>query len=216
MTKNSKVLLRLKAESAYERKVIGFYNIGRKLLPAAGTERAGRMRFPRGLLTAQAKLQGVSEPYIRKAADFAGLYTSQELNQLLLRWREAESPIGIGIIFELIQVKEARARKRLAEEAARSGWSSHTLRHERQRRFGKTDKGRRAGRRPKLATGRDEVLLQLRDHTERWLRYTKALSAREESRTKGEGPLGQVLLRKMQAAQAAMTTLQQAANKHAL
>jgi hypothetical protein len=87
--------------------------------------------------------------------------------------------------------------------------------YKRQQPFGKSDKGRQAGRRPKLAEGGDELTRQLRDNTQRWLRYAATLMGREQSSAKGEGNFAPTLLRKLQAAQSVMTTLQQAADKHA-
>lgn len=150
-----------------------FYRLGVAFQEATGGERS-----PAGTANELASEHQYSQVAIYKARQFAKLYSPKEIKVLCSLKSPDGKPLGIGHVYELIQVKKRGDRKRLQEAAARNCWSSRKLKEMRKHKLG-YQVATNVGRKPRRAANSDEALLQLARHSDQWVRWADALSSHE-------------------------------------
>lgn len=155
-----------------------YYRLGVAFLEAARGERS-----PAGTAEALASEHQYSQVAIYKARQFAKLYSPDELKELCSLKSPDGKPLGIGHVYELIQVKKPGDRKRLQEAAAKHCWSSRKLKEKRKHRLG-YQVATNVGRKPRRAANCDEALLQLAHYADQWTRWVDALSPHEDDPAK--------------------------------
>lgn len=154
-----------------------FYNLG-----VAFQEVTGGERSPAGTAEALAGEHQYSQVAIYKARQFAKLYSPEELKELCSLKSPDGKPLGIGHVYELIQVKKKSDRKKLQTLVAKHGWSSRKLKEVRKHKLG-YQVATNVGRKPRRAANSDEALLQLARHADQWVRWADALSSHEGDQT---------------------------------
>ena len=154
-----------------------FYNLGVAFQEATGGERS-----PAGTAETLAGEHQYSQVAIYKARQFAKLYSPEELKELCSLKSPDGKPLGIGHVYELIQVKKRGDRKRLQEAAAKHCWSSRKLKEKRKHKHG-YQVATNVGRKPRRAANSDEALLQLAHHADQWTRWADALSPQKDDQT---------------------------------
>jgi hypothetical protein len=152
-----------------------FYNLGIAFQEATGGERS-----PAGTAEELANEHQYSQVAVYKARQFAKLYTPEELKELCSLKSPDGKPLGIGHVYELIQVKKRSDRKRLQEAAAKHSWSSRRLKEKREQKHG-YQVATNVGRKPRRAANSDEALLQLAHLADQWLRWADTLSPHEDA-----------------------------------
>lgn len=108
-----------------------FYKIGTEFLKATGGERS-----PPGIAEELAENRQYSQVAIYKARQFAEMYSQEELEELCSLRKPDGLPLGIGHVYQLIQVEGRGERKRLQKDAAKNCWSSRKLKAERMQKRG--------------------------------------------------------------------------------
>jgi hypothetical protein len=146
-----------------------FYELGTKFLKASGRERSP------GAAEELAKEHNCSQVTLYKARQFAEMYSQDELKELLSLRKPDGQPLGIGHVYQLIQVEGRGDRKKLQKKAARNSWSSRKLKEERKHKHG-YKVATKVGRKPRRAANSDEALLQLAQHADQWMRWADALA----------------------------------------
>ena len=148
-----------------------FYNLGIAFHKTTGGERslAGTAKEP-------ASDHQYSQVAIYKARQFAKLYSPEELKELCSLKGPDGKPLGVGHVYELIQVKKRGDRKKLQEEAAKHSWSSRRLKEKREQKHG-YQVATNVGRKPRRAANSDEALLQLAHLADQWTRWADALAS---------------------------------------
>lgn len=114
----------------------------------------------------------VSEDYLRKAIRFADPergYSQEELDELCRQVAARGVQFGVSFVMELLSIpRESGQRTQLQGKAIDEGWSLKELKLTTAslhlRRPG-------SGRRQQIAKDKSGVLIQLRQVTERWLRF---------------------------------------------
>jgi hypothetical protein len=154
-----------------------FYNLGVEFQDTTGSERS-----PAGTAEALAGEHQYSQVAIYKARQFAKLYSPEELKELCSLKSPDGKPLGIGHVYELIQVKKRGDRKRLQAAAAKHCWSSRKLKEQRKHKHG-YQVATNVGRKPRRAANSDEALLQLAKHADQWTRWANALSSQDDEGT---------------------------------
>lgn len=103
------------------------------------------------------------------------MYSQEELEELCSLRKPDGLPLGIGHVYQLIQVGGRGERKRLQKDAAKNCWSSRKLKAERMQKRGykvPTNVGRKQWR----PTNLEDALVQIAQHADRWLRWADALT----------------------------------------
>jgi len=156
-----------------------FHALGQRVL--ATTPSDGKRH--RGIIE-QFVEPGLSAPTVFKAKRFATLYSQAELERLCARQLPDGRQLGVGHVFQLLQVADTKTRLMLEKQAAAEGWSSRRLRTERLLLRGSRGKASQGGRKPSLPSSHQELLQQLEERSEKWMRWTRAILEASSSRPK--------------------------------
>ncbi len=144
-----------------------FYELGVAFLKTTKGERL------LGAAQGVADERGCSEVTAYKARQFARLYSRGDMEELVSLQLPDGRSLGIGHVYELVQVKSKADRKRLQERAAKRGWSSRELKRRRKQEFGyKTTTN--LGRKPSLPANMKDAFLDISQRADRWLRWVEA------------------------------------------
>src|SRR4051812_5366308 len=101
----------------------------------AKSQQRQQSRYAWGAMAEFAKGRNESAPNLYKAAQFARLYDGKEAAQLFATKPKGGTPLGIGHVYELIQIPNAADRRKLQRQAIVEQWSVVRLRTERRKRF---------------------------------------------------------------------------------
>jgi hypothetical protein len=157
-------------------KVREFYRLGQQVLSAAPI-------MPQGYhpgVVAEFVTTGVSKPALYKARRFAELYSAQDIERICKHQLPDGRRLGIGHIYELIQIADSKKRRLLEQRTVDEGWSSRRLRTERRLAVGGQRQRPNAGRKPRLAGNQAALLHQLQERTDQWLRWSASVLAAED------------------------------------
>lgn len=181
------------------------YALGAKVLAAMGAARRGkRTRYAPGVIADYAKRLKMPASSLYKAVQYAEVYTAKEMEELCTLNRRGTG-LGIGHLYELLQVPKRSMRQKLQHLAAEQRWSVRRLKAERHKRLG-VRKSHMVGRPPKLAKDLKGLLDQLQSESWRWKRWLAAFTSRLEQ---FEGlPDSRKLARLLQRQQSAIEDLQ--------
>lgn len=156
-----------------------FHALGQRVLDATPSD--GKRH--RGIVE-QFVAPGLSAPAVFKARRFAVLYSQADVDRLCARQLPDGRRLGVGHVFELLQVPDSSTRLLLEKQAAAEGWSSRRLRTERLLLRGGRGKASHGGRKPKLPGRRQELLQQLEERSQKWVRWTSTILEPSSTRRK--------------------------------
>lgn len=160
-----------------EKVISDFYKLG-QLAVKRGERTDGT--YGQGAIQQLADLKAVSKEHVYKARTFACSYSKRDMERLCARRSPRGKPLGIGHVYELIQVDDQAERLRLESEAAKRGWSVRDLKRERQRASFDDLEVKRAGRPQRAATSPGDLVMQLEEHITRVRRWITGLSTVNE------------------------------------
>lgn len=114
-----------------------------------------------------AEANGVNENTLRKIKAFANAYSPPEVNELLALRRPNGLPLHWGFLPILLVIDDPAQRKKMAERAARHGWTSPELHAEIPKKY-RTKNAH--GRSMKKPTTPEAGLKQLMAEAQMWIR----------------------------------------------
>jgi hypothetical protein len=164
------------------REIRAYYQHGRAILrqvPARGG-------YHRGEIVDLARRLGWNETKARKARQFAGQYTREQLADLCRLLREHRPHFGPAHVGVLVTVPDARQRADLQRWCIEHDISKAELELEVKKRFGRRRFG---GRRRQVAQDPLHALVQVDEMADTWLRWHAVAAEEEEHNGHGQSVL---------------------------
>jgi hypothetical protein len=123
----------------------------------------------------QAARRGWADTKLRKARQFANLFTREELNELCRAVRQHRAHFGTASLGIIVTIPDARQRRDLLRRCLKGGMGIRALQREVRMRFDRRTFG---GRRRQVADDPTLALVQLDELAVSWLRW-HAIAAEE-------------------------------------
>ena len=174
------------------------YAIGKEFL--AAIDAAGGA-YARGVIADQMKQRGIASSTLYGARTFAKRYTPQQVEEL------CRLKIALGHLAILLPIKHVRTRSKFQREIAKHGWSVKQAQKISRERFGASEKGLKAGRRPKLPGNVAELHEDLEYRAQEWSRWVKQLAEADETSAVSLAKLPRTLRKSILAVTEAMESL---------
>ena len=149
---------------------------------------------------------GLNADRVREYRRFAASYTKNDLDTLCQRCERHDRALGFRIVVKLMRIKSKKSRRKLEEQVIAGNWSLDDLQSE---QF-KTGRRPEVGRKPKLPSTSDEMLVILEGMCLRWGRLYAELSKGDSESHIGLKDLTTGVRKQLKAATEAIGTLETA------
>lgn len=151
------------------KKVRQFHDIGHRSLKDLPDNRG----YGSSLAKVEAAKVGMNEDTLRKARQFAELYSDDDLAELAALCRQHACVLGTSFIILLVRVPDREQRRRLQRKVTSKHWTASRLEQAITSRYGPRRAG---GRRPAIPRDAAELLAQVESMCDAWVRWHSALT----------------------------------------
>lgn len=159
------------------KKIKRLHDIGHRSLKKMPENRG----YGSSIAKAEADEHGMNEDTLRKARQFAELYSDDDLDELAGLCRRHECVLGTSFIILLVRVPDRKQRLRLQRKVTSEHWTASRLEQAITSRYGPRRAG---GRRPAIPRDAAELLGQVESMCDAWVRWHLALTNQPHDKRK--------------------------------